>query len=183
MNRNYFSLSWMWDKANVTVRRNKLKSSCVNTAGYIIPCAMKKETRAQYFDADCNLHRRIGTQNHHVKRVLARHPVCLSLFLSRQHAVPLQYVYIRSMCIHNNQNSKQSAVDKLTCCRALCRAAICDQTARATCELLHTPSAPIAICSRTMTWNSQYNKYKHIIDTLLRAIASGFYYNYYISLL
>lgn len=173
MNRNLFRLSWIWAKANV--RRTKLKSSCVNIARYIISCAMKKKCvrNISMLIAIC-----IGTQNHHVKRVLARHPVCLSLFLSRQHAVPLQYVYIRSMCIHNNQNSKQGAADKLTCCRALCRAAICDQTARATCELLHTPSAPIAICSRTMTWNSQYNKYKHIIDTLLRAIASDFYYNY-----
>lgn len=40
-NRNYFSLSWMWDKANI--RRTKLKSLCVNIAGYIISCAMKKK--------------------------------------------------------------------------------------------------------------------------------------------
>ena len=55
------------------------------------------------------------------------------------------------MCIHNNQNLKQNTADELTCCKVLCQVAICDRTARATCELHRTPSAPIAVCSRTMT--------------------------------
>lgn len=100
-----------------------------------------------YFDSDCNLHR--ASIRKTMLNVRAR---STPVSLSRQHAVPLRYVYTkRSMCIYNNQNPKQDAANELTCCRALCRAAIYGPRVRATCELLRIPLAPIAVCSRTMT--------------------------------